>query len=838
MAQVSNSEKINRQEDSANLVPFNATGDERAKEAQEELTKAVAEKSAPVEIDNTLLPKEQLKQRLENGIRSVLDSENFKNWLSTGGKLFYNNYSFKNAMLVWLQKPDATYVMGYENWKEYGRNVGQGAHGAKIFMPIMASEKYKGGLFRSIKSNLNEQLSKNLTLTQASYKLGTTNLEFTMNRSNHLLGFKVNGKEQQIFRSDEEAKRFIDRTIIGKIPTGFTIGTVFDVKDVIIPEYLWVKNGFTKEEIVTDDKGNPIKNRKGETKIINTRQARFQTNLDTRIVGKDPIKMQRLFEACIAVSERKGVPVILSDKESDNTLNGGALGYFSREFSEKYPNGFIVINKELDITERCAVLLHEMGHADLHKSLEQLAQKMGEEKIPKAMREVQAEAVAYAVASTFGIETDTSSFNYLAAYSKGFELQDFNKSLDVIYKETQALTADIKAELDMRGLNLDLTEKPKEMLTKETLMSISTKYVDFATNQDNDIQAAISELPSLVKQNKDNSELIEILKYQKINLDSRKSDIDTILDTVESLNKADTREKQDNCINKLDTIMKRVNNDTYAFENFTERFITISESARDSLKAEFEKDPLKTLETMKKNYPTLVKLSQIQLEYIAKSKFVSHEFVKLLRHEPEKFVEKITERANLLTKVAAKNGTFIEVNSCEQWTDKKVFKNGTLCSPKIAELVIAGSEAQIRGFKIEAEKRGEYFPDCKCDITIFTPNKNSSLTALNTQIHIGNNEQKNLKDHLEQVCQRGTERKEVLSNFQEALTERANKNKIKVQDISEKSQGEDKDEADNKKENLTLTQEQWNEKIQEVKEQDTNIVGNDKSKMSFEKNKE
>jgi hypothetical protein len=773
-----------------------------------------------VEIDETLPPKDQLKQRLENGIRGVIDSENFKNWLSTGGKLFYNNYSFRNAMLVWLQKPEASYVMGYEKWKDFGRNVGQGATGAKIFIPLMASEKYKGGLFRSIKGNLNEQLSKDPTLTEAVYRLGTSNLEFTMNRANHLVGFKVNGKEQQIFGSDDEAKRFIDRAIIGKVPTGYTVGTVFDAKDVIIPEYLWVRSGFTKEEIATDTKGNPIKNRKGETKIINTpeRQARFQTDLDTTIAAKDPVKMQALFDACTAASERKGVPVSLASKENDKTLNDGSKGYFSRQFSEENPNGFIVIDESLEITEKCAVLLHEMGHADLHKNLEALAERMGEDKIPREMREVQAEATAYAVASTFGIETDTSSFNYLAIYARGFELQDFNKSLEVIYKEAQTLTADIKAELDIRGLNLDLTEKPKETLDKETLVTISTKYMDFAAEQGSNIQAALTELPSLVKQNINNPELMEVLKYQKANLDNRRADVEAMLTGIESLNKADTREQQDQFINILDTLMNRISGNSFAFENLSERYVVIAEQARGGLKVDFENDPKKTLEAMKKDYPTLAKLSEPQLQYVATSKFISREFVKLLRNNPQEFVDRVTERATLLPKVAAKNGTFVEVNYCEQWTDKPFFENGTLCSPKIAETIITGSEAQARGFRQEAERRGEYFPYTKCDMTIFTPSKDGGFISLNTRVEIGDGEQTSLKEHLEKECKRGTERKEILANFQEALTERANKNKIRVQDVHDRPQNAESPANEVIKEG-NMTRGEWSEQIQDARAQ-------------------
>lgn len=793
--------------------------DGTAEEQAEELRQIVAEKSAPVEIDETLPPKDQLKQRLENGVRQVLDSEQFKNWLTTGGKLFYNNYSFRNAMLVWLQKPEASYVMGYEKWKDFGRNVKQGAQGAKIFIPLMASEKYKGGLFRSIKSNLTDQLSKDPSLTEASYRLGTSNLEFTMNRANHLIGFKVNGKEQQIFGSDDEAKRFIDRAIIGKVPTGFTVGTVFDAKDVIVPEYLWVKSGYTKEEIAPDEKGNPVKNRRGEVRIFNTpeRQARFQTELDTRIVAKDPVKMQALFDACVAASERKGVPVSLAEKADDSTLDGGAKGYFSRQFTEDKPNGFIVIDNSLEITEKCAVLFHEMGHADLHKNLEALAKSMGEDKITREMREVQAEATAYAVASTFGIETDTSSFQYLAAYARGFELQDFQKSLDVIYRETQALTNDIKAELDIRGLNLDLTEKPKEMLNKETLETLSTKYMDFAAEQGSKVQAALNELPSLVKQSAGNPELMDVLKYQKANLDSRKADLDTMLTAIENLNTADTREKQDEIISTLDAAMNRVNGDAYAFENLSENYVVITERARGGLKVDFEQNPQKTLEAMKKDYPALAKLSEPQLQYLATSKFVAREFTKLLRDNPQEFVDKACERAALISKAASKNGTFVEVNFCEQWTDKPFFEKGTLCSPKIADKTVTGCEAQARGFSAKAEKRGDYFPYTKCDMTIFTPNKDGKLISLNTRVDIGDGAQTSLKDHLEQLCKRGSERKEVLANFTEALTERADKRKLLVQDLSAKPQSAEQPEMTTEKEG-NMSREEWDGQIKDARE--------------------
>ena len=44
----------------------------------------------------------------------------------------------------------------------------------------------------------------------------------------------------------------------------YTVGRVFDVKDTIVPEHLWVKKGYTKDEVVKDKDGKPIKNKRGK----------------------------------------------------------------------------------------------------------------------------------------------------------------------------------------------------------------------------------------------------------------------------------------------------------------------------------------------------------------------------------------------------------------------------------------------------------------------------------------------------------------------------------------------------------------------------------------------
>ena len=51
----------------------------------------------------------------------------------------------------------------------------------------------------------------------------------------------------------------------------------------------------------------------------------------------------------------------------------------------------------------------------MHSDLKELNEKFGEE-VSRSMRETQAESVAYMVGKTFGFETDSSSFQYIAAW--------------------------------------------------------------------------------------------------------------------------------------------------------------------------------------------------------------------------------------------------------------------------------------------------------------------------------------------------------------------------------------------------------------------------------------
>ncbi len=52
----------------------------------------------------------EITDKLEDGIKALFESEKFKQYLKTMSK--FHNYSFRNTILIAMQKPDITLVKG------------------------------------------------------------------------------------------------------------------------------------------------------------------------------------------------------------------------------------------------------------------------------------------------------------------------------------------------------------------------------------------------------------------------------------------------------------------------------------------------------------------------------------------------------------------------------------------------------------------------------------------------------------------------------------------------------------------------------------------------------
>jgi len=87
--------------------------------------------------------KERLKDitdSIETGIKELFESDRYRQYLATMSR--FHKYSVNNTMLIYMQRPDATHVAGFNKWRDqFGRSVKKGEKGIKIIAPTPFKKK-------------------------------------------------------------------------------------------------------------------------------------------------------------------------------------------------------------------------------------------------------------------------------------------------------------------------------------------------------------------------------------------------------------------------------------------------------------------------------------------------------------------------------------------------------------------------------------------------------------------------------------------------------------------------------------------------------------------------
>ena len=87
--------------------------------------------------------KERLKEitdSIEQGIKDLFQSDQYVQYLRTMSR--FHHYSVNNTVLIYMQKPDATLVAGFNKWRDqFSRNVMRGEKGIKIIAPTPFKKK-------------------------------------------------------------------------------------------------------------------------------------------------------------------------------------------------------------------------------------------------------------------------------------------------------------------------------------------------------------------------------------------------------------------------------------------------------------------------------------------------------------------------------------------------------------------------------------------------------------------------------------------------------------------------------------------------------------------------
>ena len=83
---------------------------------------------------------QEITAGIEQGIKELFESEKYIRYLSVMSK--FHRYSVNNTMLIYMQRPDATLVAGFQKWKnQFERHVKKGEHGITIIAPTPYKKK-------------------------------------------------------------------------------------------------------------------------------------------------------------------------------------------------------------------------------------------------------------------------------------------------------------------------------------------------------------------------------------------------------------------------------------------------------------------------------------------------------------------------------------------------------------------------------------------------------------------------------------------------------------------------------------------------------------------------
>lgn len=144
-----------------------------------------------------------------------------------------------------------------------------------------------------------------------------------------------------------------------------------------------------------------------------------------------------LYRALMSIAKTNNVSVRFEEMERST------FGYYNPT-----ENQIVLRSNEMNKSQIIKSFLHETAHSELHHN-----NNPQQEQLTKSTAELQAESVAYVVASYYGIDTADYSFDYLAGWSNDKEtLADLEAQLDIVQQEAKSLMVRMDQELEQLRL--------------------------------------------------------------------------------------------------------------------------------------------------------------------------------------------------------------------------------------------------------------------------------------------------------------------------------------------------------------------------------------------------
>ena len=360
---------------------------------------------------------QEITAGIEQGIKELFESEKYMRYLSVMSK--FHRYSVNNTMLIYMQRPDATLVAGFNKWKnQFERHVKKGEHGITIIAPTPYKKKIE---------EMKRDPDTHAPILDADGKAVMEEKEIEIPMFRPVKVFDVS-------QTDGKPLPELASSLSGTVPHYEAFMEALRRSAPVPIEFEPMAENM--DGYFSSDQQR-IAIREGMSEVQTVSAAVHET---AHSKLHDPKKYE---------AEPTWKIVMVSE--------GGTKHDFRLDFATEAEAEQAAAEEGWRYVDENRFEWRLEVEEDL-TAVKQAAKNRNTE-------EVEAESISYAVCQYFGIQTGENSFGYIASWSKDKELKELRASLETINKTSCELINDIernyKEICKERGIDLTAAPEPE-----------------------------------------------------------------------------------------------------------------------------------------------------------------------------------------------------------------------------------------------------------------------------------------------------------------------------------------------------------------------------------------
>lgn len=412
--------------------------------------------------------KERLKDitdSIEKGIEELFQSDKYAEYLRTMSR--FHKYSVNNTMLIYMQKPDATLVAGFNKWRDqFERNVMKGEKGIKIIAPTPFKKKIE---------QEKRDPDTNLPMLDADGKVIVEEKEIKIPMFKPVTVFDVSqtdGKPLPQLASDLQGNvqnyEVFMEALRRSSPVPIEIIPIHDGADGYFSldnQKIAIREGMSEVQTVS-----AVVHEIAHSKLHNQKKIEEPK-------GAEKYQEVEIFDVPGLFSNGRIDPATIPEGMYVYDLRGSDYDPGQPITVENHVTvnhaGSVITAKPLDLGEDGRLTFTEEEGLNFVGGEISAYRFLNEQRKDRNTEEVEAESISFAVCAYYGIATGENSFGYIATWSKDKELKELRASLETINCTSSELIIDIDrhyADITKeREADLTITEPVLQTPTEEAL---------------------------------------------------------------------------------------------------------------------------------------------------------------------------------------------------------------------------------------------------------------------------------------------------------------------------------------------------------------------------------